>query len=47
MTDLLQEMIDKNIDINPHITENEWLEIDTSNDYNVAKYLFLKKQFEF
>tara|TARA_Y100000741_G_scaffold327886_1_gene280766 strand:+ start:2714 stop:3475 length:762 start_codon:yes stop_codon:yes gene_type:complete len=47
MTDLLQEMIDNNIIISPHITHNEWLEIDTVDDYMVAKNLFLNKKFEF
>ncbi len=47
ITDLLQEMIDNNIVISPHITNNEWLEIDTGNDYIVAKDLFLNKKFQF
>ena len=47
ITDLLQEIIDRGIDVSPHVTKNEWLEIDTDDDYVVAKDLFLSKQFEF
>tara|TARA_Y100000741_G_C18161723_1_gene521460 strand:- start:188 stop:949 length:762 start_codon:yes stop_codon:yes gene_type:complete len=47
MTDLFQEMIDSDIKVSPHITKNEWLEIDTPNDYLVAKDLFLTKKFKF
>ena len=47
MTDILQEMIDEKIEVTPHFTKNEWLEIDTESDYIVAKDLYLNKEFEF
>lgn len=47
MTDILQEMIDDKIEVTPHFTKNEWLEIDTESDYIVAKELYLNKEFKF
>tara|TARA_B110000444_G_C18800608_1_gene577255 strand:+ start:264 stop:1025 length:762 start_codon:yes stop_codon:yes gene_type:complete len=47
MTDILQEMIDDNVEVTPHFTKNEWLEIDTESDYIVAKELYLNKEFKF
>lgn len=34
MTDLLDEMINNQIKINPLMAAKEWLEIDTVSDYN-------------
>ena len=40
-------MIDEKIEVIPHFTKNEWLEIDTESDYIIAKDLYLNKEFEF
>ena len=44
MTDILQEMINMNISINPSYISNNWLEVDTPHDLKIAKELYSSKQ---
>ncbi len=44
MTDILQEMINMNISINPSYISNNWLEVDTPHDLKIAKELYSTKQ---
>ena len=40
LTDMLQELIDSNIKIEPVIVEGKWCEIDTMQDLKIAEELF-------
>jgi len=45
LTDLFQELIDNNIDVFASIYENNWLEIDTIRDYEIALKMHENKKF--
>jgi len=43
ITDMLQEIINSEIEINPVFTEGKWCEIDTVEDLEIARKLFKEK----
>lgn len=46
ITDMLQELINDKILVKPNYIQNNWLEIDTPEDYEAAKKLYSKKEFQ-
>ena len=41
ITDILQELVDSGVDVNPIFVEGKWCEIDTPRDLEIARENFL------
>ena len=41
ITDILQELVDSGVDVNPIFVEGKWCEIDTPTDLEIARENFL------
>ena len=42
MTDMLQELINEGVSLNVYEINNQWCEIDTMKDYQLAQTFYLK-----